>query len=84
MNCEKVYEVHCKTFLKYFLSAGSLSESIAIVDKNQKGRAFLSSFKVLAEEGYLKVAGYSDRKRKRRQRTLTEMTDQKMDRGVGM
>ncbi len=53
LTSQRVYETIVRRFSVYFLSACSLSESQP--GDNDAGEKFFSSFKVLQEEGYLKV-----------------------------
>ena len=57
---QKVYDVIVRRFLSIFYPP-AVYQRIAIVTKI-KEESFFSSFKVLAEEGYLKVAGVPGRK----------------------
>ena len=52
---QKVYDADRETILKHLLSAGCVSES-GNRDEDAKKSHFSRAFKVLAEEGYLKVA----------------------------
>ena len=51
----KVYDLIVRRFLSIFYPA-AVYQKVSIVSK-MRGESFFSSFKVLAEEGYLKVAG---------------------------
>ena len=54
-TAHKVYDLIVRRFLSIFYPP-AVYQKVAIVSKI-KGESFFSSFKVLAEEGYLKVAG---------------------------
>ncbi|MCD7922417.1 MAG: DNA topoisomerase [Clostridiales bacterium] len=58
----KVYEVIVRRFLAIFLEPAVYQKVSLVVGMEQE--RFFSSFKVLAEEGYLKVMEYSFRKKK--------------------
>ena len=58
---EKVYQVICRRFLSIFYPP-AVYQKVAIISKI-KEESFFSNFKVLAEEGYLKVAGVPQGKR---------------------
>ena len=57
---QKVYDVIVRRFLSIFYPP-AVYQKVAIVTK-MKEESFFSSFKVLAEEGYLKVAGVPGKK----------------------
>ena len=57
---QKVYDVIVRRFLSIFYPP-AVYQKVAIVTK-MKEESFFSSFKVLAEEGYLKVAGVQGKK----------------------
>lgn len=59
---QKVYEVITRRFLSIFYPP-AIYQKVSLVTKSQ-GESFFSSFKVLLEEGYLKVAAYSFVKKK--------------------
>ena len=54
-TAHKVYDLIVRRFLSIFYPA-AVYQKVSIVSK-MRGESFFSSFKVLAEEGYLKVAG---------------------------
>ena len=54
-TAHKVYDLIVRKFLSIFYPA-AVYQKVSIVSK-MRGESFFSSFKVLAEEGYLKVAG---------------------------
>ena len=54
-TAHKVYDLIVRRFLSIFYPA-AVYQKVSIVSK-MRGERFFSSFKVLAEEGYLKVAG---------------------------
>lgn len=56
-TAEKVYEAICRRFLSIFYSP-AVYQKIAITT-DIKGEKFFSNFKVLSEEGYLKIMQYS-------------------------
>ena len=57
---QRVYDVIVRRFLSIFYPP-AIYQKVAIVTK-MKGESFFASFKVLAEEGYLKVAGVPKKK----------------------
>ncbi len=57
---QRVYDVIVRRFLSIFYPP-AIYQKVAIVTK-VKGESFFASFKVLAEEGYLKVAGVPKKK----------------------
>ena len=57
---QRVYDVIVRRFLSIFYPP-AVYQKVAIVTK-MKEESFFSSFKVLAEEGYLKVVGVPGRK----------------------
>ena len=60
-TAHKVYDLIVRRFLNIFYPA-AVYQKVAIVSK-MRGESFFSNFKVLAEEGYLKVAGVPQAKR---------------------
>ena len=60
-TAHKVYDLIVRRFLSIFYPA-AVYQKVAIVSK-MRGESFFSNFKVLAEEGYLKVAGVPQAKR---------------------
>lgn len=56
-----VYDLIVRRFLSIFYPP-AVYQKVAIVIKKIKEESFFSSFKVLAEEGYLKVARHSEEK----------------------
>lgn len=54
-TAHKVYDLIVRRFLSIFYPA-AVYQKVSIISK-MRGESFFSSFKVLAEEGYLKVAG---------------------------
>ena len=60
-TAHKVYDLIVRRFLHIFYPA-AVYQKVAIVSK-MRGESFFSNFKVLAEEGYLKVAGVPQAKR---------------------
>lgn len=56
-NSQKVYEIIARRFLSIFYPS-AVYQKISIVTKAE-GESFFSNFKVLLDEGYLKVAKYS-------------------------
>ena len=63
LTAQRVYETIVTAVFMYFLSAGCLSESESC-DETGRGDQFFSSFKVLKEEGYLKIATNSFARKK--------------------
>ena len=61
-NSQKVYEVIVRRFLSIFYPP-AVYQKISIVTKAE-GESFFSNFKVLLDEGYLKVTKYSFAKKK--------------------
>ena len=60
-TAHKVYDLIVRRFLSIFYPP-AVYQKVSIVSK-MRGESFFSSFKVLAEEGYLKVAGVPQSKR---------------------
>lgn len=60
-TAHKVYDLIVRRFLNIFYPA-AVYQKVAIISK-MRGESFFSNFKVLAEEGYLKVAGVPQAKR---------------------
>lgn len=74
-TCLHIYEVICRRFLAIFLPP-ALYEKVSLVTQKKKER-FYSSFKVLKEEGYLSVTGFSFLKKK--DDTSSEDSDKEED-----
>lgn len=60
-TAHKVYDLIVRRFLSIFYPP-AVYQKVSIISK-MRGESFFSSFKVLAEEGYLKVAGVPQAKR---------------------
>ncbi len=73
----KVYEIIARRFLSIFFPP-AVYQKISLTTK-QKQESFFSSFKVLLEEGYLKVAANSFDKRKEQQSDATQGKNEKED-----
>lgn len=57
LTASRVYEAIARRFLSIFYPP-AVYQKISLIQK-RKGESFFSTFKVLTEEGYLKVMGYS-------------------------
>lgn len=57
LTASRVYEAIARRFLSIFYPS-AVYQKISLIQK-RKGESFFSTFKVLTEEGYLKVMGYS-------------------------
>ena len=69
----KVYEIICRRFLSIFYPAAVYQKySLCINVKDEK---FFANFRVLAEEGYLKVTTYSFKKEETKDSAKSEETD---------
>ena len=68
---QKVYQVIVPPVFEYILSAGGVSEGKSGVLRSEEEQ-FFSSFKVLVEEGYLKVAERTVQKERRQMRKNAE------------
>jgi DNA topoisomerase III len=73
----KVYEIIARRFLSIFFPP-AVYQKISLITK-QKQESFFSSFKVLLEEGYLKVATNSFDKRKEQQADTNQGKNEKED-----
>ena len=70
----KVYEIIVRRFLSIFYPAAVYQKiNMGVV---MKGEYFSTAFKVLAQEGYLSVMGYSFAKKKTEDETVDEKTDE--------
>ena len=72
----KVYEVIARRFLSIFYPA-AVYQKFALKIK-VKEESFFANFKVLAQEGYLKVVGYSFKKEKSAENQETEINDEEL------
>jgi len=61
-TCLHIYEIICRRFLAIFLPPAVFEKISLVCEKN--GEKFFSSFKVLKEEGYFSVTGFSFFKKK--------------------
>ncbi len=61
-TCLHIYEVICRRFIGIFLDSAVYEKVSLVTERN--GEKFFSSFKVLKEEGYLKITQFSFIKKK--------------------
>ena len=73
----KVYEIICRRFLSIFYPAAVYQKFALTMKVGQE--SFYSNFKILLEEGYLKVTNYSFKNEPEKANSGTEETEEKCD-----